>query len=358
MKKIFFQTLLLLVFSFSAGYAAPTVQNYSGSVDNDKRIVITGSGFGTRANNGSGQAYLCRLYEDFEKQSFDQWMFTVNGASWRTTTENARPGSRYVAHKRNSDPLDRLQMRPDNQSEYYVAFWMYTASNMPTTNNNKYFRAGSTASNANLVLNSNSNSANMQMTVEFASGGTQVDYGSQSVNNLKGRWNLVEIHWALPVLGSSKDFAKVWVNGSLVNSLPSGAALWPKGETMTKSPYIAIGAWYATAGGIGDGWYFDNVYIDYTPARVMIGNASTFQASTKRELQPPVSWSNNGIEVVVKTGAFNTGEKAYLYVVDANGNASGGLPVTIGGTGSGSGAIDPGDPQPDSPNNLRTVSVR
>jgi len=351
MKKVVLLTLALMVFGQSYVLAA-TVQSYGGSVEDGAKLVVTGLNFGTRADNGGSQNYLCRLWDNFDSGNFSNWNYTDGGSSWEILSTNNRVGSKYIAHKKNESPLDRIQIVPSSKSEYYVSFWMNAATNMPTNNNDKYFRAGSTSSNANLVWNSNSNSSNVQSTVEFAVGGTQVNYGSQSISGLKGTWNLVEIDWALPVLGSSKDFAKIWVNGKLVNNLPNSTDLWTDGQEMNNSPYIAIGAWFSTTYGIGDGWYFDDVYIDYTPARVVLGNANTFETSTHRELQIPTSWGNSSIEFTVNTGSFQPGDKAYIYVVDADGNPSNGLAVTIGGTG----VADPVDPSMDATGNLRVIS--
>ena len=77
----------------------------------------------------------------------------------------------------------------------------------------------------------------------------------------------------------------------------------------------------------------DNIYIDNTPQRVEVGNASTWTACTHREIQIPSAWSSNSITFSVNQGAFTSGQQAYLYVVDSTGavNASG-YPITIGGS--------------------------
>ncbi|OGF43089.1 hypothetical protein A2303_04140 [Candidatus Falkowbacteria bacterium RIFOXYB2_FULL_47_14] len=80
--------------------------------------------------------------------------------------------------------------------------------------------------------------------------------------------------------------------------------------------------------------YTDNVYIDTTWARVELGNASTYAASTHREIQIPSAWSANSITATVNPGSFTSGQAVYLFVIDANGNASNGYPVTIGSGGT------------------------
>jgi hypothetical protein len=79
-------------------------------------------------------------------------------------------------------------------------------------------------------------------------------------------------------------------------------------------------------------WWMDDIYADNTLSRVMLGNASTYAASTKFEMQKPSVWSASSVTIAANPASFTTGQTAYLYVIDSTGavNASG-LPVTIGG---------------------------
>ena len=80
----------------------------------------------------------------------------------------------------------------------------------------------------------------------------------------------------------------------------------------------------------GEYVYFDDIYIDNTWSRVMIGNASTFDASTHREPLIPTAWSASSVTAYFNQGSFANGSSAYLFVVDSNGNASAGKAITIG----------------------------
>lgn len=86
--------------------------------------------------------------------------------------------------------------------------------------------------------------------------------------------------------------------------------------------------------------YIDDIYIDNTQARVEIGDKDSYGDCTHREIQIPTAWSGNSITVRVNQGSFRSGDKAYLFVVDANGDISNSYPITFG-----SGVIDnpPGD---------------
>jgi len=76
-------------------------------------------------------------------------------------------------------------------------------------------------------------------------------------------------------------------------------------------------------------WWTD-VYMDITPARVMIGNRDTWAASDHREICIPTAWASGEISVTVNTGSFADKSLAFLYVFDSNNaNNATGYPVTI-----------------------------
>ncbi|MDY6951849.1 MAG: DNRLRE domain-containing protein [Thermodesulfobacteriota bacterium] len=87
--------------------------------------------------------------------------------------------------------------------------------------------------------------------------------------------------------------------------------------------------------GAGDNeQYVDDVYMDTTWQRVIIGNNQTFSQCTHREIQIPTTWADGQITITVNTGSLPDGLTAYLFVVDAEGDANAnGYPIVIGGTG-------------------------
>jgi hypothetical protein len=74
--------------------------------------------------------------------------------------------------------------------------------------------------------------------------------------------------------------------------------------------------------------YLSNVYFDNTRQRLELGNASTYAACTRREVQPSTAWSDTSITALCQKGAIPTGT-AYLFVVGADGTASAGIEVTV-----------------------------
>jgi hypothetical protein len=86
--------------------------------------------------------------------------------------------------------------------------------------------------------------------------------------------------------------------------------------------------------------YLDDVYADVTLARVEVHGASGV-----REMQIPVDWSPNRVEILCNPGLYQPGQTVNLVVFDADGNASPPYQFEIGGE-----ITDPGAPgQPGQP---------
>ena len=86
--------------------------------------------------------------------------------------------------------------------------------------------------------------------------------------------------------------------------------------------------------------YFDDVYIATTRARIELGNAPTFEACTKREIQVASDWVGTQIDFELRPVQFTSGETVYLFVIDEQGNASPGYSIELGEFGD----PDPGPP--------------
>ncbi|GEM_PF-1945580 len=99
--------------------------------------------------------------------------------------------------------------------------------------------------------------------------------------------------------------------------------------------------WFIWQNYVGNGisaqeTWIDDMYVQVgTQARVELGDNITFSKCTWREIQPPLSWADNQIDIRLNKGSFQEGDTAYLFIVDAEGNVSDGYPITIGGSGIG-----------------------
>lgn len=76
--------------------------------------------------------------------------------------------------------------------------------------------------------------------------------------------------------------------------------------------------------------YYDDIYMDNTFSRIEIGDSSTYENCTHREIQIPTQWSDGAVEFSVNQGAFTDRETVYLYVTDASGEVNAeGFPTMI-----------------------------
>jgi lysophospholipase L1-like esterase len=226
--------------------------------------------------------------------------------------------------KNNTVPTDGGHIKVVAKPYYYSSFWMKTTTGS-LLNNNKYFRMGTTQASQNVVMNSNSNNTSkVQMTIEYAVDGNAVNYGTQSPASLT-TWKFVEV-----IIDNVGNKVQFYFDGVLKNEILNRLT----GDEFSKSPYLGYGYWYSTTYGIGNGWYFDNTYIDYTPARVMLCTGSPFTSRGQCEMQIPTSWGSGSITAQPNKGIFPSGSSAYLYVVNDNGEYSDGKLVTVGSGGS------------------------
>jgi len=77
--------------------------------------------------------------------------------------------------------------------------------------------------------------------------------------------------------------------------------------------------------------WVDEVYVDTTWSRVMLGDKPLRKEGRTWEIQIPVKWTDTSIELEAHPGIFKAGQSAYVFVFDAEGNSNEvGFPVRIG----------------------------
>lgn len=122
--------------------------------------------------------------------------------------------------------------------------------------------------------------------------------------------------------------------------------------------YLRLGQYYGNLQGCTSGQldvFYDDIYIDNSIARIEIGNASNFDNCTQREIQEPLTWNDNSISVRFNQGGFNQTDNLYLFVINANGDISTGIPIQIGKTYTGT--VQPTPVSLTSPSNLKIVTA-
>jgi hypothetical protein len=147
-----------------------------------------------------------------------------------------------------------------------------------------------------------------------------------------GEWVRFEVEWQDSSSYTATDgfarFTAYHPNESVVSSTRTGTTMAADGKTITTPHfgYLLVNEQY----GHEVDTYWDDIYMDDTWARVELCAGSTWVGRSNCEIQVPSAWSPDSITIDATLGALANDSNAYLYIVDANGNAnSNGYPVTL-----------------------------
>jgi hypothetical protein len=262
----------------------------------------------------------------------------VSPSQWSIQTAGGRPNSQFYAKKVyiNNRGGELGLTQTGTTGKWFVSFWM-RLQDVASQQSGKFFRIW--GDNANVYLATGAGNLQIRGYSECTScspGPTTV-WGSPD-SMAADQWQRVDIQMA-----QSPDLFAVYLDGKLEwrrGSGLSGAEMqkWVPNPFGGNNHTLGVGGMLDSA---GEGWpangsyKFDDVYVDYTWARVELGNAATWAACTRREIQPPRQWSDTQITVQLNKGAFANGQTVYAYVVDANGVANtNGVAVVLGGGGT------------------------
>jgi hypothetical protein len=338
--KIYSLIVFLMTNLTSIAFAAPSISNISGTVDQDSQITVNGTLFGAKT------AAVPKLYDDFE-DGIDSNLWS-NPYALSTSTANTRGG----ADGRNlflnvttwGMCLDqKTTMEPAYGGKFYASYWVRLGGNWNWndtvwSNGFKIMRFYGGASDSEFCwsqvgngLYLSNNSGQVQYNI------TQYSWTPKTHMQV-GQWYHFEFEIQVPSSSSSTDGkARFYVNGtnqSAINLDPSDNLDWIV-SSVGNWRFFRFG-WHYNFGGpptAGTEIYFDDGYADNSWARVVIGNNANYSSCTKTELQIPSSWNSNQVTCSVKRGSFAVGQTAYLFVIDPNGVPSPGYPITIGSGG-------------------------
>jgi len=294
-------------------------------------ITISGSNFGIHNNNNEGDytwgntTPINSKFKDFEDGLVESQGFHVeNGYSdeWQTGSENARDNSFYYGVRRYVNTrLAMLRYAQSNKStgEIFSSFYMkvHSSGSSPSTGKPWRWYFGDDTSRDNMYLAVNSGGNFSSHSESSGSGGDFFGFTPDF-----DQWYRIDIYASYP----DRVF-RVYVNGEFKNEESDyfdEAVFNPDGHGVQWG--------YIDSSEYGD-WAYDDLYTDYTQARVEICDISSWldNSSHHCEIQIPTSWTDSAISVVFNQGSFNSGDQVYLYVIDENGNVNqNGYPITIG----------------------------
>lgn len=320
--------------------AVPNPSGVTGNVSDGSNIVISGSGF------GSGPNVL--IFDDFESGTvgqdintgagsakYGQW--ALHGASCYYGSWAAVSGSKSFETDYSVSSFNHLQVSvpAGSQDELFISWWLYIPAGYPVPgeglavgrNWKQMWVQGSGTADDDIVVPTFHSSWQIN--------GNDGVYGKyiNNINFQRGKWKRL---WTYMVTSTDK------------NTNDGTLQLWELEDSGVDVLANDVGVPTVRAGGKWErvrfnGWgretpntysMFDDTYVAAGPnarARVEVGNASTYNASTKLTIFTPISWSASSITAQVNLGNFSAGQTAYLYVFDGNGVAnSTGIPITIG----------------------------
>jgi hypothetical protein len=226
--------------------------------------------------------------------------------------------------------LEIAYAMPSSGDQVYFSFWRYHAKTSDSWSRNvkPWIVYGSTGLTPSAYDGWGSPIADSDFrnAVQDSGLSSPTLWGGPSLDEVEGTWCRIEVLLKQSSASTDDGSFQVWVHEtstpiiSLVQSDTSYA-------TRSTSDYWTqwfFGAYHATDDP-SDATalvYLDDIYFDSTPVRVEIGNADTWAACTKREVQPATAWSISQITFTPCLSAFSANDTVYIYVLDSSNSAT------------------------------------
>lgn len=344
----------MLFFLAGSAVAAPIIQQASVA---SNTVTLSGSGFGTKAiarplvfdnfNTGTNGQNIPGRAPTMTTLNSGVWTWDSTAAGGTAvptyTTQNQRPGSTASAlADMNDTQWNKSLSINTQQSEYFVSWWMYydRYSGSVSRNTKPWVMYGSSNDEPH-TYSGWGDLSDPSLRSSIADGGysdPNTAYGSPSTPDFYGKWFKIELYLKQSSPNQANGAYKVWITEP---GQPRKLAL-NRDPVITRS-ISAVWSQFTFIGAYCDSSpsdrkykiYADDLYFDNTQARVELGNASTYDASTIREVQPANSWSTTGVTATLNQGGLSNGT-AYVYLVDSTGSVnSSGYPITLSGSSGG-----------------------
>lgn len=336
MKMIHKIFLILVTFLFGPNLVlgAPNISGVTGAFIDKQEVTISGSGFGTKSPANP------QLWVPFDTDKnpstlgvVDAWLFNEAGISF---TSNGGWGASGACQVLNAPAVsaglaagfETWNFNDPGQKSYIHrrSKRMYNTSAMDGNGGLKAMKMDYNETYGdNVVFN---RTTNQWISQNF---GDSSYYYFDADNNYPDWLTEETIIQANTVANAGAD-VDTYIQYVRTGNSPESEwiTFWDNGT----EPFNAITFWrYASSSPMTAGQapeYWDDLYVDNTWARIIIGDASTLSASIHREIQIPLAWASTSITANINKGTFANGATAYLYIVDQNGEFnSNGFPIVI-----------------------------
>jgi hypothetical protein len=341
--------------------AAPSISNVEGELTQGNRVTISGSNFGAKS---PAKPYLWVPFEGSADPSplglTTSWNVTNdmvytpdegaggsgglkaanNGGTWTASVTASGfnwndPGQKMYLYRKSKRNFDIWNNPPginhDNGPEINYKSW-------------RLWSAGHTMPGSHVGISNGV--VDVTPALESSYSLWPLNPTRQLAAGPVGEWhtNEISIRSNTNAVGPGDGFFQYVTNGTVYGEVPykawEGTRYWKMWDAANPPSMVinyVVHEVKANATFPSD-WraWADDVYLDTTWARVMIGDAPSFADAKHREIQIPSAWSSSSITVTVHTGTFPADATPYLFVIDADGNASQGYAL---------GAIRPRPPE-------------
>jgi len=343
-------SLLLLLALASAGLSQPLVTGIAGEAVDGSDLTIFGTGFGQKITSGP---FLWDTFESgavgaqirYNEAVIGEWEGGHQSHVPVYSSTETRAGSRsaYLDFV-NEYTANLCQNR--TFSKLYMSFWYWQEDVGNISRNQKTWRFYGDSDALQIFSQYFCDPAGAARFAIYDAGTScSLNWSTSGEAIPTGEWVHHQVEYLASGPGESNGVLRLWENGSLVLNYSS----WTRCSDRTLSQ-IRLGHYRAFDGvegcpsNPGAHVYIDDVYMDESWARVMVGNAPTWGVCTLREIQIPTSWSNNEITITFNAGSYQSGDSAYLYVISETGVAHDlGFEIVVGGS-----IHDAGSPGPPS----------
>jgi hypothetical protein len=357
MKQVRALTPFSFVFLIAAwpltAAGAPSISSVEGELAQGNQVTISGSNFGIKS---PAKPYLWVPFEGSADPSplgvvrnwtVEEMVYTPNeGAGGSGGLKAANNTGKWAASVTASgfnwnDPGQKMYIFRKSKRNFDI--WNnppgITSDDGPEINYKSWrlWSEGFTTPNALIGI---SNGTAVAASPEVESGDNLWPFTDHKAAAGKvGEWhtNEISIRSNTNAVGKGDGFFQYVTNGTVYGEVPydkgAGTRYWKMWDAASPPSMVmnfVVHEVRANATFPSD-WraWADDVYLDTTWARVMIGDAPNFADAKHREIQIPSAWSSSSVTVTVQTGTFPADATPYLFVIDADGNASQGYAVGV-----------------------------
>lgn len=344
--------LLIIFFGFfglaKSSQAAPAVTNVSGTVEHGQNITISGVNFGTKPTAAPLKWDNFESYnvgDDIDTTGANHWTDGSPGNPTKASSTQAHAGAKSMHSGFSNDGVllegDTIYYDLDdmggvsNATTVYLSTWIYVhrISETYRTRNIKYPRV--TAASIDAIHGSPNGTLGVN-------GDSHTGVYSWTVNNFKNasdgsideelhfpeeQWHHFEYYLVRSSVADAADgIAWISIDGVTRMSTATAQTWITDASDGEYYKHVIPNVFYFSQSLHLDDWtylnipyesYFDDVYIDITPARVYLCSGSTWAARGTCEIQIPTAWAMGEITSTVNLGSL-AGDTAYLYVCDAD----------------------------------------